>query len=194
MLPSGIGIYIKQIPSAHVITSICVMVCGQIKSYHQCFKSFVTRLCSKYSGHKLRVKPSKKRKQGTAYSSKVFIHQLCFGTQASGFVSFCNSDDTNLHQPSLKRVKLGTNLAFCAYNVSSQLISNIKGTFVEIPNPRKVMQVGMVNPFWLNGMETQGFPSAKPPRTAPAVQNRYSCQAQAKDTFDLLKHHNTKQL
>ena len=51
----------------------------------------------------------------------------------------------------------------CAYNASSQLVSSAKGTFVEIPNARLVTQVGMVNPFQLNGMETQGFPSAKPP-------------------------------
>ena len=50
----------------------------------------------------------------------------------------------------------------CAYNASSQLVS-IKGTFVESPNARKVAWVSMVNPFWLNGMETQGFQSAKPP-------------------------------
>ena len=50
-----------------------------------------------------------------------------------------------------------------AYNVSSQLVSSIKGTFVESLNLRKVTQVGMVNPFQLNGMEIQGFPSAKSP-------------------------------
>ena len=50
----------------------------------------------------------------------------------------------------------------CAYNSSSQLVSSIKGTFIESPNARKVMQVSMVNLFWLNSMETQGFSSAKP--------------------------------
>ena len=60
-----------------------------------------------------------------------------------------------------------------AYNAISQLVSSTKGTFVEIPNARLVTQVGMVNLFQLNGMETQGFPSAKPPAlfrsTGPAV-------------------------
>ena len=60
-----------------------------------------------------------------------------------------------------------------AYNVSSQLISSIKGTFVESLKARKVTGDGMVNPFRLNSMETQGFPSAKslaPFRgTGPAV-------------------------
>ena len=51
---------------------------------------------------------------------------------------------------------------FHAYNVSNQLLSNIKGTFKEQLNARKVMQVSIVNLFWLNGMETQGFLSAKP--------------------------------
>ena len=60
-----------------------------------------------------------------------------------------------------------------AYNASSQLISSIKGTFIESPNARKVMRVGMVNSFQLNDMETQGFPSAKSPApfcgTGPAA-------------------------
>ena len=61
----------------------------------------------------------------------------------------------------------------CAYNASSQLVSSAKGTFVENPNARLVTQVGMVNLFRLNGMETQGFPLAKPPTqfrgTGPTV-------------------------
>ena len=48
------------------------------------------------------------------------------------------------------------------YNVSSQPVSGAKGTFVEILNGRLVMQVGMVNLFLLNSMETQGLLSAKP--------------------------------
>ena len=55
-----------------------------------------------------------------------------------------------------------------AYNVSSQLVSSIKGTFVEILNARLVTQVGMVNPFQLNSMETQGFPLAKTPHHSAA--------------------------
>ena len=51
----------------------------------------------------------------------------------------------------------------CAYNVSSQLVIGIKGTFVESPNTRKVTRVDMVNPFQLNGIKTQGFSSVKPP-------------------------------
>ena len=49
------------------------------------------------------------------------------------------------------------------YNASSLLISSIKCTFLESTNARKVMRVGMVNSFQLNGMETQSFPSAKSP-------------------------------
>ena len=60
-----------------------------------------------------------------------------------------------------------------AYNASSQLISSVKRMFVESPNARKVTQVGMVNSFQFNGMETQGFPSANSPApfrgTGPAV-------------------------
>ena len=60
-----------------------------------------------------------------------------------------------------------------AYNASSQLISSVKHMFVESPNATKVTQVRMVNSFQLNGMETQGFPSAKSPAsfrdTGPAV-------------------------
>ena len=63
--------------------------------------------------------------------------------------------------------------ALRAYNASSQLVINMKGMFVESPNIWKIMQVSMVNPFQLNDMETQGFPSAKPPApfrsTGPAV-------------------------
>ena len=82
-----------------------------------------------------------------------------------------------------------------AYNASSQLVRSTKGTFVEILKARLVMRVGMVNPFRLNGLETQGFPSAKPPALfrgmEPAVENRSSCQTQAKDAFDPLTHYKT---
>ena len=57
--------------------------------------------------------------------------------------------------------------------VANCLVASAKGTFVEIPNTRLVTRVGMVNPFQLNSMETQDFPSAKPPAlirgTGPAV-------------------------
>ena len=59
------------------------------------------------------------------------------------------------------------------HNASSQLISSIERMIVESPNARKITQVGVVNSFQLNGMETQGFPSAKSPvpfcGTGPAV-------------------------
>ena len=51
----------------------------------------------------------------------------------------------------------------CACNASSQLISSVKGTFVESPNARKVTRVRIVNSFQLNGMETQDLPLAKSP-------------------------------
>ena len=38
------GIHIRQITRAHVTSNICIMVRGRIKGYHQCYKSFVTRL------------------------------------------------------------------------------------------------------------------------------------------------------
>ena len=44
-----------------------------------------------------------------------------------------------------------------AYNVSSQLVSSIKGMFTEKLNVRKVMQVNIVNAFCLHGMETMAF-------------------------------------
>ena len=82
---------------------------------------------------------------------------------------------------------------FHTYNASSQLVSSDKSTFVENPNARKVQRVGMANPYQINGMEIQGFLSAKNPTsfrsTGPAVQNRSSSQTQAKDAFDLLTHH-----
>ena len=44
--------------------------------------------------------------------------------------------------------------------VADRLVA-LKGTFVESPTTRKVTQVGMVNILWFNGMEIQGFSSAK---------------------------------
>ena len=64
-------------------------------------------------------------------------------------------------------------ITFHAYNASSQLVSSIISRFAENPNARKVNQVGMANPYHINGMETQGFPSAKNPTpfrgTGPAA-------------------------
>ena len=63
--------------------------------------------------------------------------------------------------------------ALHAYNASSQLISSVKGTFVEGLNARKAKRVEMVNSFQLNGMEIQVFPSANSPApfhgTGPVV-------------------------
>ena len=85
-----------------------------------------------------------------------------------------------------------------AYNASNQMVISIKSMFVESLNARKVMQVGMVNPFPFNSTETQGFPSVKPPTpfcgTRPAIQDHSSCQTHAKGAFDMLTHHKTKQL
>ena len=41
---------------------------------------------------------------------------------------------------------------------SNQLVSSLKGTFVNSPKTRKVTRVSMVNMFWL-GHVNQGFPS-----------------------------------
>ena len=54
-------------------------------------------------------------------------------------------------------------LAMIQNTLHSQLISSIKGTFIESPNARKVTQAGIVNPFKLNSMEIQGLSSAKLP-------------------------------
>ena len=54
-------------------------------------------------------------------------------------------------------------LCFHVYNDSDQLVSSVKSTFVENPNTRKAKRVDMVDPYWINGMETQGFPSTKKP-------------------------------
>ena len=84
--------------------------------------------------------------------------------------------------------------AWCV-NASSQLVSSIKDILVE---GLKIMRVSMVNPFWINSIEAQSFPSAKPPTpfysTRPAVSNHSLCQTQAKGPFDLLTHDETKQL
>ena len=86
-------------------------------------------------------------------------------------------------------------MPFVHINASSQLVISVRGTFVESPNARKVMRVGMVNQFQLNGMETQGFPSlALFHGTGPTVEKYSSCQAQAKGAFDMLMHCETKQL
>ena len=82
--------------------------------------------------------------------------------------------------------------ALRAYNASSPLVISGKGTFVEIPNARLVTRVGMVNPFRLNGMEIQGFSSAKTPAVfrgteLAAVWDRSSSQTQAKGAFDPLR-------
>ena len=87
-----------------------------------------------------------------------------------------------------------------AHNASSQLVTGIKGTFMESLNTRMVTLirmvtwVSMVNQFWLNGMEAQpsAQPSAQPPApfcgTEPAVYNHSSYQTQLKCTFDPLTH------
>ena len=62
--------------------------------------------------------------------------------------------------------------ALHAYNENSKLVSNVKGMFIESLNAGKVTQVSMVNPFRLNGIETQGFPLAKP--LAPFQHNTRS--------------------
>ena len=51
-------------------------------------------------------------------------------------------------------------ITLCVYNAKSQLVCSIKSTFVKNLNATNVIQVSMVNPYWINSMETQGFPSA----------------------------------
>ena len=78
---------------------------SKVAATGKCYKSFVTQLTTgcdtvtNQSGHKLSVKPSKKHKQGAAYSSKVFIISC-----VSASVSVSNSDDTNFHQPRLEEL------------------------------------------------------------------------------------------
>ena len=151
------------------IACICIMVRGRIKGYRQCYKSFVTwlttQLCSNQSGHKLCVKPSKKHKQGAAYSSTV--HPLAvFHTQASGSVSVSNSNYTNFHQPSLRSVKLHSNFA------QQTIISKPYTCDVCRESERKEDYTSWNGKF-IPAMETQGFPSANSPApfrsTGPAV-------------------------
>ena len=59
------------------------------------------------------------------------------------------------------------------HNTSSQLISSIKDTFVESPNARKVMRVGMVNLFWLNGMESRAFHWLNQPHHSATQDQQY---------------------
>ena len=60
------------------------------------------------------------------------------------------ADDCGTH------VRLATmQSVFHAYYASSQLVSSIKE---ESANARNIMWVGIINPFWLKGMETQDFP------------------------------------
>ena len=60
----------------------------------------------------------------------------------------------------------------CTYNARSHLDISITDTLVESTNARKVMSLGMVNPLWLNGMETQGFESAKPITLFSGIQDQ----------------------
>ena len=66
-------------------------------------------------------------------------------------------------QVQLAMMSSSCRLCFHAYNDSNQLVSSVKSTFVENSNARKVKLVGMVDLYWINGMETQGFPSTKKP-------------------------------
>ena len=59
------------------------------------------------------------------------------------------------------------------HNTSSQLISSIKGTFVESPNTRKVTRVGMVNLFWLNGIEPRAFHWLNQPHHSATQDQQY---------------------
>ena len=57
---------------------------------------------------------------------------------------------------------------------------------IESLNVRKVKQVNMVNPFWLNGMVSISYTTC----TIPAQNLQYIVifQTQAKGIFDLLTH------
>ena len=70
----------------------------------------------------------------------------------------------------------------CAHNTSSQLVSNIKGTFAENLNVRIVTQVSM---------ETQGFPSAKSP--AQGQQYKIVVHARHKLRTPFIHSHTIKQ-
>ena len=140
----------------------------------------MTQLYSNKSGHKLSVTPSKKHKQGAAYSYKVFIHQLYFiyymhqVLLASVIVMTListnqTSEELNYTPTWPSRWVLQNHIphdnvqlammqsALCAYNASSQLVSSIKGAFVKSPNAQKVMWVSMVKAFCLNDMETSNM-------------------------------------
>ena len=81
------------------------------------------------------------------------------------------------------------------HNTSSQLISSIKGTFVESQNTRKVTRVGMVNLFWLNSMEPRAFHGLNHPHHSATQDQQYKIvlhARQAKSAFDPPMHHKTK--
>ena len=88
---------------------------------------------------------------------------------------FISNNGTDFYQLILCRVKLCSSLAeqmnftkpyaydwpwracFMIIILCSQLFSNIKGTFIDGPNARKVMWVSMSNPLWLTSMEPKAF-------------------------------------
>ena len=89
-------------------------------------------------------------------------------------LKLCLADDCcEAIQVQLAMMSSSYRLCFHAYNDSNQLVSSNKSMFVENPNTRKVKRVGMVDMHWINGMETQGFPSTKKPTlfcgTGPAA-------------------------
>ena len=161
----------------------CIMVCGRIKGSgleiicypvnNWLWHSFVVISVAQIKCET--IKETQTRRHLIQQSIHPLVHTRSF--------RISNSDNTNFHQPIFRRVKLHTfqlgladncceailvwlamvQSTLRAYNVNNQLVSSIKSMFVESPNAGKVTQVGKVNLFWLNGMETQGFPSAKLP-------------------------------
>ena len=101
-------------------------------------------------------------------------------TEVEALLSFITSYDTNFCQPSLRKVKLCSKCSevihvwlamqsTLAYNASSQMVSRVKDSKCK---EGYVSQHG--KKFWLDGMETQGFPSATPlNHTIPAQSLQY---------------------
>ena len=79
------------------------------------------------------------------------------------------------------------------YNVSSQLVNNIKSTFVESPNARKVMLVGMVTS--LTAWKSKAFHLLNHPHHSTAQDLHYKIVLHARHRLRafLINSHTIKQ-
>ena len=102
----------------YIYTGICIMVHGRIKGYRQCYKSFVTQLTTgcdtvmqQLVWPQIKCEAIKETQTSHQLLQQSIRPLAVFHVQASGFISISNSDNTDFHQLSLRKVKLHTNLA-----------------------------------------------------------------------------------